>query len=161
MVQSFVRAKGEPLARSFYERFLERDAEVRALFDRTDLDRQRELFVHGIYSLIDYARGGGTGRMGIRRLARIHGENGMGITRRMYALWVTCLLEALQQHDPQWTPALRSAWERVLWVGIEGMMSEDGEESSSRSVRTPRPSEKPGREAPAEPGHGVGEKRNG
>lgn len=122
VARSFVRAKGEPLARTFYDAFLARDPEVRRLFAHTDFDRQRDLFLHGIYSLIDYARGGATGRMGIRRLSRIHGAGGMNITRRMYDLWIQCLLDALREHDPEWSPELRVRWEQVLRLGIDAML---------------------------------------
>jgi len=124
VARSFVRVKGDPLAQAFYQRFLVRDLEVRRMFVGTEIERQRELFLNGIYSLIDYARGGATGRMGVRRLARIHGEGGMGVTRRMYETWLACLLEALATHDPQWSPDLRLAWEQVLRVGIEALLRE-------------------------------------
>lgn len=122
VARSFVRVKGDPLARTFYDRFLASDPEVRRLFAHTDFDRQRDLFLHGIYSLIDYARGGATGRLGIKRLARLHGPDSMQVTRPMFDLWIVCLLAALGEHDPQWSPELRKRWEQVLRNGIDAMI---------------------------------------
>ena len=123
VARSFVRVKHDEFARTFYRRFLTSDPAVRRLFATTDFERQRELFLHGIYSLIDYARGGATGRLGIRRLGKTHGPRGMNITREMYARWVDSLLFALEQHDPAWSPALRDAWQRVLAIGVEAMLA--------------------------------------
>lgn len=123
VARSFVRVKHDPFARTFYRHLLASDPAVRRVFANTDFERQRELFLHGIYSLIDYARGGATGRLGIRRLGKTHGPSGMNITRAMYGHWIDSLLLALEEHDPNWSPELRNTWLRVLEIGVEAIIA--------------------------------------
>lgn len=117
--ESYARVRGTGFAQQFYDRFLETDGEVRRRFAETDFERQRELFLHGVFALIDYARGSVTGQLAVRRLAKMHGPGELDIPLRLYDLWVQTLLETLSDRDPEWSPKLAAAWRAVLQPGVD------------------------------------------
>jgi hemoglobin-like flavoprotein len=117
--ESYARVRGTDFAQQFYDRFLRADEEVRRRFAETDFARQRELFLHGVFALIDYSRGRVTGELAVRRLAKMHGPSGLDIPLRLYDLWVQTLLETLREQDPEWSPELGGAWRAVLQPGVD------------------------------------------
>ncbi len=118
VVASYSRVRGASLAEAFYDRFLRADEEARARFAHTDFDRQRDLFLHGLFALIDYARDGAMGRLAVRRLAKTHGGAGLNIPERLYDVWIDTLIETLAEVDQEWSEELSSAWSAVLCPGI-------------------------------------------
>ncbi len=121
VVASFERVRGDAFAREFYQRFLATDAEVGRRFAATDFERQRELFLHGLFALIDFARGRALGELAVRRLARSHGPNQLDVPGRLYGLWLRSLLETLANTDPGWTPDLERAWRSALEPGMRAV----------------------------------------
>lgn len=118
VADSYERVRGVEFARDFYRRFLAADDEVRLRFAKTDFDAQRELFLHGVFALIDFSRGRPLGKLALHRLAHKHGPGQLAIPSRLYDVWLTALLETLARSDPRWTPALREGWRAVLEPGI-------------------------------------------
>lgn len=57
VTRSFNRVRNDGLAERFYEIFLEADPRIRPMFKNTDFKRQRDLLIHAIVMLIEYADG--------------------------------------------------------------------------------------------------------
>lgn len=117
--ESFSRVRRVAFARAFYDRFLAADPDVRLRFAKTDFERQQELFLHGVFALIDYAGGRATGVLALRRLATLHGRERLAIPPRLYDLWIQHLLATLAAEDPAWRPELADAWREVMTPGID------------------------------------------
>lgn len=98
----------------FYGAFLASDPRVPALFARTDFARQRELFEHGIFMLLDFRRGGTLGALAIQRLGELHGPRGLRVPGDLWATWIRCFVETAAEMDPEWTGDLASAWRVAL-----------------------------------------------
>ncbi|HUK57077.1 MAG TPA: globin [Nitrospiria bacterium] len=122
VLKSFRRVPEGRLADRFYEIFLKTDPRFKPLFAKTDFERQKELLVHGIFALLEYAKGSATGRMAVRRLGELHSRKRMNITKDMYPVWVFCLIQALREVDPQFTPLLETQWREALQKGIDLMV---------------------------------------
>jgi hemoglobin-like flavoprotein len=60
----------------------------------------------------------------IERLGRRHKE--LGITMEMYSMWLDALCEAIQKHDPLYTPEIEQLWRNAMLKPIRDMLSVDG-----------------------------------
>lgn len=123
---SFRRAQEGHFAARFYEEFLATDPAVRAKFAKTDFARQRDLLIHSVYSILDYAEEKPIGRMALDRLVRMHGPDGLDIPAYMYDLWQKSFLSALWKTDPEFHAALEQAWRDVLQPSLALMASGAG-----------------------------------
>lgn len=116
---SFRRLRATDFPTRFYELLLESDPRIRAMFARTDFDKQRDLFMHGVHMLLEFGAGRPTGRMAIDRLSKMHGHAGLKIPPTLYAVWAKTLLDTAREFDPEWSEDVRSAWEMTLRPGID------------------------------------------
>jgi truncated hemoglobin YjbI len=57
----------------------------------------------------------------MKRLYAKH--KGMGISASMYDAWLECFVQTARVHDPEYTPAIESAWRKCLAPGIAAMKS--------------------------------------
>jgi hypothetical protein len=119
--QSFDRARRGRFAEHFYALLLEQSEAIRGTFRNTDFDRQRDLFVHGVYSILDYAEGKPLGRMAIERLAATHGPGGLRVGPAMLDTWTDCFIEALGQSDPELDDSLAKKWRETLAIALNRM----------------------------------------
>ena len=119
VMESFSRVYGHRLPERFYEIFLAADPRIRPLFAHTDFARQKELFLHGLVSLLDFAEGKASGQMAIKRLGELHSRRRMNIAPEMFVIWVDCLMKTLAELDPQFSPQLEANWRRTLGPGID------------------------------------------
>ena len=122
VMKSFNRVRGMGLAERFYKALLDADPRMKTLFQHTDFKRQRELFIHGVLMLIEYADGKPLGEMAIRRLGELHSRKRINVTPDLYPIWVNCLMEALERLDPEFSPALDRQWRETLQKGIDVMI---------------------------------------
>jgi truncated hemoglobin YjbI len=104
---------------AFYDRFLAASPEVRALFQQTDFARQKRMLKMSFYTLIGAAHGYPEGHVHVERLAKLHASR--GVPQRLYDLWLTCLLEAVAECDPKFSPAVAEAWREFMSTGIDAM----------------------------------------
>lgn len=121
VLQSFRRARAHGLGTRFYERLIPADPRIGRLFANTDLDRQRELFEHGVYMLIKFAKGDQVGAMALERLGRLHDRRHLDVSPDLYTIWARCLLETLREIDPEYTDELHDRWQETIRPGIEKM----------------------------------------
>jgi hypothetical protein len=59
----------------------------------------------------------------VEELAEPHSRLGNDVHPRFYALWLDALCQAVQKHDPQFTPALEAKWRAEMRPGIEMMIA--------------------------------------
>lgn len=122
VMRSFNRVRNDGLAERFYEIFLEADPRIRPLFKNTDFKRQRDLLIHAIVMLIEYADGKPLGEMAIRRLGELHSRRKMNVTPDLYPIWADAMIDALAQLDPEFSPDLEQKWRNVMQKGIAVMV---------------------------------------
>jgi hemoglobin-like flavoprotein len=117
--ESFGRVYGPRLPERFYDILLHADPRIAALFKHTDFARQKELFLHGLVSLLDYAEGKASGKMAIKRLGELHSRKRMNIAPDMFIVWINSLIKTLAELDPNFSPQLEAEWRRALSPGID------------------------------------------
>lgn len=121
VLKSFQRVRHQGLAEKFYEALLQADPRIKMMFKNTNFERQRELFVHGVLMLIEYANGKTLGEMAIKRLGELHSRRKMSVPPDLYPIWVNCLVETLAKLDPEFSPVLDRQWRATLQKGIDVM----------------------------------------
>ncbi|TAJ99095.1 MAG: globin [Candidatus Manganitrophaceae bacterium] len=122
VMKSFNRVRSNGLAERFYETLLERDPRIKVLFKDTDFKRQKELLIHAIVMLIDYADGKPLGEMAIKRLGELHSRKRMNITPDLYPIWVDAMIDSLAVLDTGFSPEIEQRWREVMQKGIEVMV---------------------------------------
>jgi hemoglobin-like flavoprotein len=120
-MDSLGRVHGPRFAERFYDFLLHADPRINALFQQTDFTRQKELFLHGLLSLLDYAEGTASGQMAIKRLGELHSRRRMNIAPDMFIIWVDCLMKTLAELDPEFSPQLEAEWRHAVGKGIDAM----------------------------------------
>ena len=117
--QSFNRAKHAGFAHHFYELLLASSPSIRSRFSQTQFEKQRELLIHGVYSMLDFAEGKALGTLAIERLSKTHGPHGWNVTPAMLDKWLSCFLMTLRACDPEFSEELATAWRAALVPGLE------------------------------------------
>lgn len=118
--QSYGRCcNNEAFFEDFYNIFMSKSGEVRAMFANTDMAEQRRLVRAGLMWLIMYARGSEGAK--IEHLTRTHDRNHMNVDPAWYTVWVDALMETVARHDPQFEDTLERAWRETLGPGIQAM----------------------------------------
>jgi hemoglobin-like flavoprotein len=107
--------------KDFYDRFTGTSAEIREKFRDTDFARQHRAMADSLRVMAMAVQGGpdNLARHAMKRLAARHGE--MHIGAAMYDVWLDCMLQTARAHDPQFSPAVESAWRETLAPAIEYM----------------------------------------
>lgn len=104
---------------AFYENFLASSPEVAEKFVGTDFARQKELLKTSFHHLLLVARDPKQGPDPyLEEVAVRHGAGGLAIGAHMYDLWLDSLIETVRARDPECSPEVEAAWERVMMVGI-------------------------------------------
>lgn len=107
----------------FYERFMASSPEVRARFSKTDFVRQKRALRASLYIMALAVED----ELGPARylvdLARLHGRPQLDIGAALYDNWLDSLIATVRECDPQCTPEVEEAWERVMTAGIAYMVS--------------------------------------
>lgn len=107
----------------FYELFLEASPEAREKFAGTDLAQQRRMLKASLVLMMLAAGGKTEGMVHMERIASVHGKGRYDIAAPLYEVWLDCLIKAVSEFDPQYTPELGDTWRRVLRPGIDFMKS--------------------------------------
>ena len=106
---------------SFYGIFLSKSPELRKLFEKTDMTKQKALLREGIAFLTSFAKGSSVAARKIESLGESHSAGRLNVAPDMYPIWVESLLEAIQKHDKKYDANLERAWRTVLSAGISKM----------------------------------------
>jgi hemoglobin-like flavoprotein len=66
---------------------------------------------------------GGIARKELVKLAERHSRNQLAIDPAWYDKWLSCLLQAVSENDPEYRPELEKAWKESLSESIALMKS--------------------------------------
>lgn len=120
--QSYGRSCNSPaFYQTFYDIFMSKSEDIRAMFVNTEMRAQHSLLRSGIMWLIMHARGMSDSK--IRALGKSHSRGQLNIHPAHYALWLDSLMESLQQHDPEFNSSLEQAWRITLQPSINLIIS--------------------------------------
>jgi hemoglobin-like flavoprotein len=129
-VESFRASLGRCLATPgflhyFYDRFMESSEEVREKFKQTEFARQTRILTDSLYIMAVAAesQGDSVAWQEMDRLAARHSRTELDVRPQLYETWLECLLMAVKQFDPEFTPDVATAWREVLAPGIARLRS--------------------------------------
>jgi len=119
---SLTRCTSDPqFLERFYDLFLASSDEVRHKFSKTDLQKQRRMLQASFYMVMLAADGPLEGTVPLEYLAALHSQRHLDIPPHLYDLWLDCLLQAVRESDPQWTPETESLWRSMMAKGMAFM----------------------------------------
>jgi hemoglobin-like flavoprotein len=108
---------------TFYDFFFSKSAEIPPKFDMTEMERQKQDAMASVLMALRLAAGDPVAQTFVEELAESHNRRGHNIRPELYGLWLDALCEAIQKHDPQYTPALEENWRRAMRPAIELMIA--------------------------------------
>ena len=101
----------------FYELFMASSPKVAELFQRTDLERQKQMLRDSLYvMLVAAGTTKGPAHDEVERLAKRHRD--VGVTDDMFALWLDALIAAAREHDTHFSDDLERDWRSTMSVPI-------------------------------------------
>jgi hemoglobin-like flavoprotein len=106
----------------FYDIFMAHP-DIKPLFAKTDMAKQKHLLRHGLSSVLMYAESDAMARSCLLRIQETHGRHKLNINPRLYPIWVDSLMRAIAEHDPRFGPELEGEWRDVIAPGIELIVS--------------------------------------
>ncbi len=119
--KSFGRAltKNPKLIYRFYEIFTASHPDIAPFFKNTDFDRQVSLLRQGLNMALLFAEGKKTGEMVINKIRETHNRSGFNVPPRLYPYWVSSLIQAISESDPQFNPDLERQWRKALQKAVD------------------------------------------
>lgn len=108
----------------FYELLMASSDEIRSKFATTDFERQMKVLQDSLFVMMVAAgTTSGLAHKELAKLAERHSRKNLGIKPQWYTNWLDCLMEAIAEIDPEYTPELETAWRESLKPGIELLSS--------------------------------------
>jgi hemoglobin-like flavoprotein len=108
----------------FYQLFVDSSAEIRKKFEKTDFARQKRVLQDSLFlMLVSAGTSGGPAHAELSKLAARHSRDQLAIKPEWYDVWLRCLLQAVEEHDPEYQPELSTAWRESLAEGIAFLSS--------------------------------------
>jgi hemoglobin-like flavoprotein len=106
----------------FYELFIDSSADIRKKFEKTDFARQKKMLQDSLFvMLVAAGTKSGFAYKELSKLADRHSRQQLAIDPGWYDLWLSCLLKAVSENDPEYRPELDDAWRECLRDGIDLM----------------------------------------
>lgn len=122
VVASYHRCRSDArFVDTFYDLFLARSPEVAQKFEHTDFERQKMMLRESLLEMISFEQDLPGAHEEIAKLAQRHKE--LEVTREMYVMWLDALCEAVERHDPEYTPEIGDSWRRAMQKGIDWMQA--------------------------------------
>lgn len=107
----------------FYETFLASSPKVKEKFAKTDFVRQKRALNASLHLMLLAAEHLNGPQRYLRDLAASHGRHQLNIGAEFYDLWLDSLLKTARQVDPEFDDETEKAWEAVMMVGIDYLLS--------------------------------------
>ena len=108
----------------FYQRFLASSPKVREKFANTDFVRQKRALRASLHLMLLAAEDEEKGpRQYLDDLAERHSRAQLAIGAELYDYWLDSLLDTVRICDPHFDPEVEKAWESVMMVGINYLLS--------------------------------------
>jgi len=105
----------------FYEIFLNSSEEVVDKFANTNFHRQKRMLRLSLYLIVSIGQSMPEAESHFERIAEQHSRSQLDIKPALYDLWLTSLLKAVSEFDPNFDKQLEEAWRKTLAYGIEFM----------------------------------------
>lgn len=103
----------------FYELFMSSSEEVQKKFEGIPERRVSRILRKGLYLILMSYEEQEDALAEMDRLGELHDKNHLDVHAGLYALWLNCLLQAVEELDPQFDPKVETAWRTVMKSGIE------------------------------------------
>ena len=98
---------------------------VRAKFANTDFVRQKRALRASLQTMALAAEDEAAGpERYLKDLAKRHSRHELDVGGELYDLWLDSLLSTVKECDPAFSPEVGKAWEAVMMVGVNYLMSE-------------------------------------
>ena len=107
----------------FYNNFFARCPQARAMFARTDFERQHKLLRHAFGLLLNFPKQPAWEPTILARVAERHSRRDLVVHPSLYAPFIDALIETVRHCDPDFTPAVEDAWRRTVRRGVEYMQA--------------------------------------
>ncbi len=122
--QSYERCcAAEHFFEDFYRNLFMRCPQAKPLFAHTDFERQNSLLRHAFGLLLIFPNQPAREPTILARVAERHSRRELGVDPSMYPPFIDALIETVRDCDPQFTPAVESAWRRTVEQGVAYMQS--------------------------------------
>ena len=108
---------------TFYDRFLAKSVEVAEKFRGTDFTRQKMMLRESLLMMVMFSRDPAALEDEMTQLAQRHDRNHVDIPAHLYTLWLDSLCEAIERHDPEYSPEIALKWRAAMQPGIEFLIS--------------------------------------
>ncbi len=113
----------EDLILRFLNIIVESHPEIAPHFKDTDFDQIKLLLRQGINCTIMYASGVFAGEFCMQELRISHDRKHMAINPKYYPYWISSLVQAVSELDPEYTPELGNLWAEVVSPAVHFMAS--------------------------------------
>jgi len=133
---SYERCRQSPhFFREFYDRFFAKQPEIRGKFP-ANLESQYRILREALELLLLYpleTPSQGQEPNILTKIAKGHGQSGIGVTSLQYEIFTQTLLKTIQDYDSKYSknPGIENAWRSVLSRGIEYMKSQTSDHTLS------------------------------
>ena len=107
---------------SFYDLFLAKSFEVSQKFLNTDFQRQKRMLRESLLMLLLFNRDPQGVKKDMVQLAERHSRRGVDVSAHLYSMWLDSLCEAVEQHDPEYSPDIGEKWREAMQPGIDFMV---------------------------------------
>jgi hemoglobin-like flavoprotein len=107
----------------FYQTFLASSPKVKEKFVNTDFVRQKRALRASLHLMLVAASEEDGPRKYLAGLAARHGRSQLDIGAELYDLWLDSLLTTVKASDPEFSSEVEAAWESVMTVGIQYLLS--------------------------------------
>ena len=115
VMESYYRCEDSPgFFDTFYEIFFSKSPEIPPKFAHTDMERQKQIVMASLLTCLRLRSGDPEARRAIEELGDKHSRRGYDIPPNLYGLWLDSLCEAIQQHDPHFSPLLAMKWRNSM-----------------------------------------------
>lgn len=109
---------------AFYEKFLASSPKVKEKFAKTNFVRQKRALRASLHLMLLAAEDEKKGPQHyLADLAARHSRAQLNVGAELYDLWLDSLLAAVRDRDPEFGPEIERAWEQVMMVGIDYLLS--------------------------------------
>lgn len=107
----------------FYIIFVDSHPDIRPMFAKTDMPKQKELLRHGLMSALLFMESDVMAKACIDRIRATHGATRLNIRPALYQYWIDSIVQTVSESDPQYSPALGEQWREVLVPAVRHIQS--------------------------------------
>jgi len=108
----------------FYDRYISSNDIVAQKFANTDMETQKRMLGASLHMLMSLSKNDSEEATAyFERIGTVHGRSAHNIGPELYDLWMTCLLQAVEECDSRYDTSVENAWREILTGGIKIMQS--------------------------------------